>query len=251
MFVYHLKEALKWISGQSGIDRVNIASIEYRLLGLLSAPGSDEEQLTLHQILASEPKFFLEVLCDAYKPEAAVSEEKAEHEPTEVERAKARLAFRLLRSWRTPPGLMPDGKLDIDVLESWTKQVREGAKSLGRIRVADLCVGAVLFHTPVDALTGMWPSAELSELLERIRSKDLEHGLELEVINSRGATVRGMQDGGAQERALSADWNQRASLLPIRWKRARALCKRVADMWLEEAKRMDVEAEQWTLRWSR
>jgi hypothetical protein len=111
-----------------------------------------------------------------------------------------------------------------------------------REKIADQQIGQVLRYVPDDP-DGLWPHKIVRNLVERIASRDLETGLEIGLHNSRGVTVRGLGDGGAQERALQVQYLDYAQHLNAGWPRTAAMLRRIARSFAEEARREDEQAE--------
>ncbi|MBB6185251.1 hypothetical protein [Oleiagrimonas soli] len=225
-------------------DRLRVAKMEYRYLPLL-VRGLEKKDLFLHEMLATEPSFFVDVLCDLYTP---ASGELDDARPIEERRTRARHAWQLLHSWRLAPGMLPDGSLDADALNRWIVEVRQRAEEADRVKVADQQIGQILYHTPEDPEDGVWPHVAVRRQLETLHSEQIESGIHTEQFNSRGVTTRSPYDGGEQERDLANLWRQRAETVGARWPRTQALLLRVADSWEHHAKREDEDAEKNRLR---
>jgi len=237
-FHYDLQELFKWLRQQPEADQMAIAHREWALLPLLKEYGSETSDLALHSLLASDPQFFIDVLCLLYKPR---SPEPVEG-PAAVDeqaRSRAHAAFDLLRSWTMPPGRGADGAVDSAVLNDWVEKARMLAAGRDRTEVADQEIGKVLYYLPSDPSDQAWPHLALRELLERIQSKNVESGLHVEAINSRGVVSRSLDEGGNQERELEAMWRARAAFLGSRWPRAKSVCVSLAEDFRSQAERED------------
>ncbi|MGA8051636.1 MAG: hypothetical protein WCA09_15770, partial [Burkholderiales bacterium] len=113
MFGWHLKRAFKWLRKQPGVNPLDIARLEYPFLQLLTGVGrEDDEELVLHKLLAQDPSFFVQVLCDLYKPASRPREQPAD----ETTESRAMAGWRLLGSWKLVPGLRQDNSVDKDSL---------------------------------------------------------------------------------------------------------------------------------------
>ena len=83
----------------------------------------------------------------------------------------------------------------------------------GRTEVGLQQIGQVLGHTPPDP-DGTWPGVVVRDLLEELQLEHIETGLYLQIVNGRGITSRGLEDGGDQElRALLLTTGHRAEAL--------------------------------------
>lgn len=250
MLGYNLQENLNWLSNESDVSKVELAKMEFALLPVLLNELQDGEQLIVHRTLAESPELFVAIVCELYRPASqADTDVEGNHHPVqESERQRATVAWRVLKEWRTPPGLDGSGSLDYSRLMVWLAAARSAASVKDRAEVADHCIGAVLLHTPRDQVSGNWPSTTLAQVLEELTSDAVESGLEIEAFNTRGVTMRAMLDGGQQERELAVQWKIRAESVPTKWTRAKRMCERIAASWEQTAKEMDERAAQRRLR---
>jgi hypothetical protein len=246
---FDIVEAMKWARQQPDISPQDIAALEYPLVRVLTAPGSDSEQLVLHRLLASDPDLFIEFLCKLYR---AKHEPKADAEsnPDESRRVEASIAWHLLRTWKTVPGLLPTQEVDKAALDQWFEKAISAATEKDRKEVALLQVGQVLYHCPRDPSTSQWPQDSVCGLIERAKSRDLENGFSIESTNSRGPTSRSPLDGGRLERSEASTWINRAAKLPPHYRRCKALFRRIAEGLENQAKWEDGQAQRMRMRWS-
>jgi hypothetical protein len=247
MFSYHLANAFKWLRKQTETDRLTLARLEYAFLPLLVGPGHEgEDTLALHRLLSEDPGFFVQVLCDLYKPASKPREQPVD----ENSKARAEAAWRLLDSWTIVPGTKNSKDIDPEVLEAWITTARTLARERDRADVCDLQIGQVLFHADKEPETGVWPPLVILDLIERLSSKALERGFALECVNSRGVTWRAPLDGGNQERTLERQWADRAKALEPKWPRVKALFLHIAEDWKNQARWHDDDAAKLRMQWS-
>jgi hypothetical protein len=247
---YYLEEALKWLRSQPDVQAIDIARMEYPLIPLLTRTGTDrEETLVLHDLLSEDPSFFVQVLSDAFKRRKDADSGADLHVDASV-RARAKAAWSLLRSWKKIPGLGTNGEIDRAALRIWIDAALEAAKSADRLEVALIKIGELLYHAKPDPRTGDWPPIAILDTVEDLASADLERGFCLEVVNSRGVTTRSPLSGGALERELQQEWEQRASALPSRWRRSKAMFNRIAEDWKRQAAWHDEDSEHMRMKWS-
>ncbi len=89
-----------------------------------------------------------------------------------------------------------------------------------------------------------WPPKPVRDLIEELASDELDEGFEVEVLNSRGVTSRGLEEGGAQELELVRKYNENAGKFADRWPRVAATLRRIADSYQWDATRNEEEAER-------
>lgn len=236
MFAFYAASLLDYLTSQPRVDLSQLAQLEWRYLPLLE--DRERQPRVLHEELARDPAFFAEIVSWVYRADS----EPEEAQITDEERVRADLGDRLLRSWRTVPGLRDDGSVDPSELASWLSSARQLLAEQGRIRVGDIRIGRMLRYAPTDS-EGSWPPLPVREAIEDTASRDLERGLEVEVYNSRGVTTRGLTDGGTQERELAQRYHRYARQAHTRWPRTASLLRRIAETFEADARREDREAE--------
>lgn len=245
---YDLQRIFDWLREQPETGIEALARREYALLPLLTDQGIECHDLALHELLRQQPEFFVEVVCDLYKP-ASSERELAEKDIATV-KLRAHMAFELLGSWRTPPGTC-DGLVSVEKLDGWVTSAREMLSEQDRAEIGDQTIGRLLYHLPSDQNDGAFPPLGLRILLERWRSKQIERGIEIESINARGVYSKNMDEGGRQERELSNQWHRSAKTIGSEWPRAKALCLRIAESWSRYADAEDLDAQRDRVRRSR
>jgi hypothetical protein len=233
MLSYALSEVFTTLAGRDDVTLLEVAQREYIYLPLIE---ESVKGLAAHALLAQEPAEYVAILKNAF---VSKNEEQESH-PNEEMRTRARLSYRLLKSFHTIPG-DTGGIIDAPILQAWVVEVRRLADESGRGDIADEFVGQLLAHSKPDLVNGAWPSTEVASVLEQIASEILEHGIEIERFNMRGVFCKAYNEGGGQERDLESSYRQWAkqSTSP----RTTAMLERIAEGWNESAKRVDIAAE--------
>lgn len=202
----------------------------------------------LQQALNDDPKLFIDILKLVYRGENEELRESSEQEKT-----KAEQAFRLLEHWKIPPGLheesdekkthdgdisFPKSQIDQEKLFSWVDKARELANGCQRLDICDRQIGNVLAYSPYDR-KGHWPCKAVCNMIEKLSSSKLEHGIEVGIYNKRGVHARAK--GGAQERELASKFSGYAQQVRTKWPRTAAMLDRVAKGYEREARWHDEE----------
>lgn len=227
-------------------DFMRLAQLEYKYLPLLHRHRSkSQSQLVLHSMLSESAEFFMKIMVQLFR---AASSTEGQEETTEESKEQVQVAWELIYSWKTPPGLNDDGSVDDQKFNDWIIEARKLAEKADRVVICDQKIGEVLYFLPDDE-DGNWPHRCLRQLLEDIDSKEIETGLDLAQFNSRGVTSRAMYEGGIQERELVTMWSDRADKLSTTWPKASAFCSRVAEGWSRESAKEDERAEKDKLRY--
>ena len=197
--------------------------------------------LSAHALLAKDPTEYVAILRDVF----VNKEEEQDPNPSEETLTRARLSYRLLKSFHNIPG-ETDGIIDERILHAWIADVRRLAAESGRGDIADEFVGQLLAHSKPDLGNEAWPLPEVASVIEKIASDIMERGIEIERYNMRGAYSKAFNEGGEQEQDIASryrGWAKRATS-----PRTAAMLERIAEGWDESAKRADIAAQQRKLK---
>jgi hypothetical protein len=240
MLDYDLEQAFKALDARDA-DALEIGKREYALLPLLER---QERPLRLHALMLADPELFHSIVRDVYRGDSDPPSEEVPPDP--AARGRWRQAYQLLSSLDRTPGFLSEAP-DQSALKEWIDRVRALGCEHERSDVTDVVIGQVLAHAPPDAADGAWPHRFIRDEIERVASDALERGIQTERFNMRGVTVRGMNDGGDQERVL-VDEYQGYSRASHRWPRTADMLERMAAGWKRDAEREDLEARQRRMR---
>jgi len=164
----------------------------------------------LERYVELHPEFFVQALVWLYKRKDGKEDPPELRAPSGRESAVAERSHKLLEGMTRQPAYGDGTEMSYAYLSQWCQQVRSRAAELGRLEVADLCIGKVLSAAPPGA-DGVWPCEVVRQVMEDIHSEKLMHGASMGAFNSRGAGWRSR--GGAQERQLSARYQEWADAL--------------------------------------
>jgi hypothetical protein len=232
-FAYITSQLLDHLE-QTELPRERLALLEWRYFGLHTHSRPPK---ILHEALANEPEFFIEMLKHVYH----AKDDIAEKEITDQQKLVATQAWNLLYSWKLLPG-RNDKDIDALVLHTWIVRVRELAVDCDRKEIADIHIGHILSFAPVDP-DGAWPHQVVREIIEELASPDIENGWQTQIANNRGVTSRRPTDGGGQENALAAQYDDYANQIGDVWPRTANVLRTIAENYRGEAKREDLQAE--------
>jgi hypothetical protein len=231
---YEIEQLLEFLR-RSPIDEVALASLEWRLLPALPF---DANIPILERRLARDPAFFVEILSLSFKPRSGDVER-------DVHPRVAQNAYRLLRDWKQIPGSdEPGGHVDEDQLRAWLAEVRRLLAEADREVIGEQQIGQVFAHAPVDDEDGTWPPLAVRNVIEERASTDLELGFHLGINNKRGATSRGLDEGGGQEFKLAQQYDGWAEPIADQWPRTAAVLRAIADGYRREGRTHDEDARR-------
>ncbi len=236
--VYELEEALGYLQNAPDNDPRRVAQLEWTYLPLMRH-GRASPTFLLRE-LGRDPAFFAQCV-ELVWPKGVLDESATER--SEIESARARLAYDLLDSWVTHPALLAAGGPDEIELRKWLGEVRRNCGALGRVNAGDHELGKLLASSPKEA-DGSWPCVAVRNTLESIPGEVALDSFQAGIFNGRGPTTRGMHDGGAQERKLAKEYHDYADACQMRWPRVSATLRKLARGYEADAGRMDDQADE-------
>jgi hypothetical protein len=237
MMIYELERAFEELDRREDVSDSAISQREFALLPLLE--GSNRT-LRIHKLMASDPETYHQVLREVFR-----GDNDPQPQPDEAAKAKWRQFYSLLSKFTRLPGQNEDD-IEVDVLSEWVDRVRELGAETGRVEVTDQYLGHVLAHAGRD-VDGSWPHRAVREQIERLKSPELERGIQIERFNMRGAHWRALYEGGDQEYAFATEYRRSADLMAP-WPRTAAVLNAIARRWEIDGEQQDVRANQRKLR---
>ena len=221
----------------SGCDQGRVARLEWLLMPVLSSHKRSPD--ALHQLLADDPQFFVEVLSLVFR------EEGTEPEMLDADaQRRASSAYSVLSSWRVVPGQDGDGRIDAGRLQDWLEESERRLRQAKRVGIGYQKIGQMLSGCSQDP-DGTWPCKPAREVIERVANKDLEIGLGTGVMNSRGVVSKHPSEGGASERALAERYEGYAAAVRASHPRTAGALRRIARWYRDDGSREDFRVEMW------
>jgi excisionase family DNA binding protein len=220
---------------RAGADARTMVELEWTYF---SALDHTRVPTALYAALAEDPQLFVELLSRVYRGKS-----QRRRDLDENETAQAHRAWEVLTNWRTLPGQKEDGAVDAEALHAWVKKARLLLSEADRTDIGDEQIGQLLSGS-LPGADGAWPAEAVREVIEMVGSKELDSGLYIGRMNSRGITSRGPYDGGDQERALAATYRQWAREVKPQWPRTARVLLQLADSYERDARREDAAAER-------
>jgi hypothetical protein len=210
----------------------------------LPALGYDAKVPALSESLAADPAKFVDIVCTVYRARPKSEDEEGAEGQADEEQRDASMATNayLLNAWDPPPGLV-DGVMNAEVLRAWLDSAVEFLLERGRTEVGLQQIGQGSRPHP----TRRWRHLALRRragLLEEVQLDHIETGLYLQIVNFRGITSRGLEDGGDQELKLAADYRAKAEALADSAPRMAGLFRRIAVSYESDARRNEEDAER-------
>jgi len=138
---------------------------------------------------------------------------------------------------------MHEDGVDEDALGSWVRLAREGLATADRVDIGDECLGTLLARAPAQA-GDVWPPVAVRRVIEEVRSVHLDSSIENGHVKARGVTMRGVYDGGRQERDIASGLRRDAATMDVHWPRTARVLRSLADTYHGFAAREDREAQR-------
>ena len=238
---HRLSDALDSLEGRPGVTTDEMADLEF---ACIEALGHSKHGIpNISRRITESPVFFVQVLALLYK------RSDDGHDPPEwrVDDSKRRFwlgttAFRLLREIKRIPGTTDEGEIDAEVLKQWVVETRQLCVKHGRSVIGDQEIGQLLSNAPREE-DGLWPCRPVCELLETSASRDINSGFEVGIYNARGVHSRSGDEGGKQERELSAKYQAWAERLRFDYPHVASILEGIAKGYDREAQREDSELQ--------
>jgi hypothetical protein len=232
---HNISRLMDFIEKSGEIEADKMAGLEWKFLPLLAVENRASK--VLHRALSNDPNFYLEMLNMVYR--------SRRDEPSDSyhdESIRAQQGAELLHGWRLLPGLQEDGSVNSEFLKTWVRQVREKTKLLDYGSISDHYIGKILAFAPKDN-DGAWPHSAVRDLIEELASETIEEEIEVGLFNQRGVVMKGLTEGGEQEREIARRYEGFASLVRDFWPRTGALLTRISENYISMAHNADLRAE--------
>jgi|26BtaG_2_1085354.scaffolds.fasta_scaffold02139_1 hypothetical protein len=240
---YEIEQIFEEIDTRKDIEKSSIIHLEWLYLPILDSYDTRRNPKNLEEELANNPDFFIEVLKWIYLPEDKIL---LEHErkgiTDEVIQNRAKQSYHLLNSWKKIPGMKEDNSIDEIELRSWIEKVREIAKNVSRLDVADMQIGKVLAQYPENIPE--WPQELIFQIIEDINTKSLKNSYSSALYNKRGSTSRSPHDGGNIERKKASYFQNLTDDYKNKYPTVAEIFKKLSDGYILEAKQEDDDAER-------
>ena len=237
---YQIARALKSLAGRPGVGTHVMAQLEFAFIDVL-----DHREYgipNLERVVTDSPLFFVRVLALCFK-RSDDGEDPLDWRVADPDRAMsaATAAYRLLTKISRIPGTNSKGEVDAPALTQWVIEARRLCEEYGRAAIGDQKIGELLSRSPVGE-DGVWPAQPVCAVLDANPSEEIATGFEIGVYNARGAHMRSVDEGGEQERELSAKYRAWAERLVFDYPHSAKILERIAQGYERDAKRHDSDA---------
>lgn len=235
---HDIYEAIKFLQDSVEIPEQVIQQIEWLYLGMVRY--NDFSPRYLIKNITKDPAFFTQLIIWVFKRNDE-SKDPKEDLPVDVVKQRAELSWELLDSVSVLPG-QNGNEIDSELLNQWVYHSREILKKVDRQSTGDSLIGKFLSRSPVGK-DGIWPHESVREVIERVNSDEIDEGIKIGVLNSRGVTSRQVYAGGEQERILAREYYDKAEVIQLISPRTASILHSIAKSYESYADRQDMLVE--------
>jgi addiction module HigA family antidote len=240
---YYIEKAFVLLNKSPVLTLEQKAGLEFAYIEALSKPwgrGNGYGIPNLEKYVEAHPEQFVQAIAWTYKRSGEGEDPPELRIPLEKVKYFAEIGYKLLEGLNRMPGHDDAEVLQAGRLAAWVKTVRDASTELGRLDIADVCIGKLFSGAPVGN-DGVWPCEPVRQVMEEVHSKSMMNGAHTGLYNSRGVVWRG--EGGAQERTLAEKY--RAWTNALQYSHPFVASQLLMDMvrtYEHEANREDTEA---------
>ena len=236
---YDASEALASLDGRPTVTVDEMAQLEFAFIVALDQ--MDRGIPNVERRVTESPVFFVHVLA-LFCKRRGEGQDPPEWQVEDTNRRDtlAHAAYRLLGQLKRVPGTNVDGKVEPGVLRDWIVEARRLCAEHGRAAIGDQQIGELLSNAPSDE-DGLWPCRAVCEAIEEAASEHVATGFTIGVLKARGFHMRGMDEGGQQERELAAQNRLTADRLAFDYPHVATILEGIAEHYDRDAARQDAE----------
>jgi hypothetical protein len=240
---HEIERIFEELDKRDDTDKSKLIQLEWIYLPLLDSYGSHRSPKNLEEELTSNPEFFIDVLKWLYLPkDKTLIKKERDGISDEFAKSRAKQAYHLLNSWKKIPGMKENHSIDKKELRDWIEKVRELAKEVDRLEVADMEIGKMLAQYPENIPE--WPNETIFQIIEDINSESLKNNYSSAMFNKRSFTSRGAFDGGNIEREKAEYFGNLAKEHRNKYPNTAQIFHNMSKSYLRDAKREDDSAER-------
>lgn len=207
---YFVAKWLERLDHDESVSDEIIAGLEVPFIDLLR---HHREDLALNRVVLKSPPFFADLVSWCSRRSDGRPDEPIDER---VRQNRARNAFHILEHLSGVPGLQPDGTVDGSTLSQWVAEARQLCRERGRGDAGENRIGHMLAASPTGT-DGVWPCEAVRDVLDDIATRSIAQGFYIGKVNRQDVTMRGVFEGGDQERTLAAQYARDAAQITGQW----------------------------------
>ena len=240
---YHIAEAMSFVAHSGVVPEEKIIGLEISFYEMIRR--SQYKPMALFKRLATDPTFFVGLVCRVYKRKDGKPDEYSRAPKEQIE-AAARKSGEILEDWDVPPGCVDADNFNEPQFLEWMDKVGELAREVDRSDVADAKIGKILECLPEES--GLRFPTGVLRWLQDNGTEGMLDSLQVAFLNSRGVVTRSFVEGGGQERKIADKYRQIADNLRL-YPRVAAVFDQLAKSYEWQGKKEDERAALDDRRW--
>jgi hypothetical protein len=149
---YNVEEAFKHLNSSPVLTLDQKAGLEFAYIEVLARPWHRRGNYgipNLERYLEAHPELFVQAVAWTYKRKDGATDPAEFQVPPERIKTIADRGYKLLEAIERIPGHNDLGELEMERLAKWIAIVRQSCAGLGRVDIADVCIGKVLSCAPI------------------------------------------------------------------------------------------------------
>lgn len=195
---FHFTDIFKYLEKSKDIDEDILCSLEISYFPLFSFEHKSIPK-TLYKRLSYDADFYIQFIKMGYREENSTEQ----YDESETALRLAQNAWRILRNFKTVPGISDEGFINHQELNSWISSLLDLAKECNRVSIVQNYIGQILFHAPKDK-DGFWIDKNVAKILDNFHNKKMLSGFKTECINSRGVVY--VDISGTEDMSMGDLW---------------------------------------------
>ncbi|PFK50067.1 hypothetical protein [Bacillus cereus] len=237
--IYHqISQVIKFLQETAHLPEQQIQQIEWLYLKFTGKYSFSP--VYLKKYISKNPSFFAQLVTWGYKRNDGKQDIKEEL-PESLLKQRTEKSRDLLNLMSILPG-QNDDEIDKSFLNQWIDKTREIFKNEGRQNIGDFAIGQYLSRSPKRE-DDIWPIEVVREVIERVKSDEIDRGIRIGILNSRTATIRQRYAGGLKERELASKYEENAKKIELTSPRTANILRSIAKSYEFSAEREDMEVE--------
>lgn len=237
---YELEMIMEWIDKDENVSDEDVIALE--LPYIISQRGRMSEWRS-YQIILQNPKHLFELIDHAFLSDDEEEQKRQMEEMKNDTKLKALSQFStiMLMEIHTMPCVDDDGNIDENSLKAYVAELIKMGKEMKKISHVYHILGC-LFACDKSVINER-PKNVICELIDEISDNTLNNSYHAKIYNRLGSTVRGPFDGGDIEWNRAKRFDDIAKELQMEYPVTASIYRGLAEVYKEEAKRQDTEAE--------
>lgn len=250
MIDYYLANIFRQFYERKELSDEEIAKLEWPFASLFrNIHHHTKKPFAIHKVIENDPAFFVDLVGMIYKRDDKIPNPKHRGLNSAQSEKLAINAKNILETWHSIPGTKEDGSIDVEILNTWVKTVRQKCAERKLVTGGDLQIAFMLAHSPIDP-DGLWPHTAIRNVIDNLDNDVINKHIPIEIYNSRGVVSRNPDEGGNQERALSQNYLKMSQQLNAKWPVTATVLRSISESFEHDAKREDIDSDLHDIRWS-